>query len=63
MRLGPILAIHSLLLPLREPPEEIKYAEAFARDLRERLLAIHDGNFEESVCFTYDLAIKPAPHT
>lgn len=33
--------------------------EAFECDLRDRLLAIQpDGNFEESVSFTYDLAVK-----
>jgi 2-polyprenyl-3-methyl-5-hydroxy-6-metoxy-1,4-benzoquinol methylase len=32
--------------------------EAFERDLRDRLLPIQpDGNFEESVSFTYDLAV------
>jgi len=40
------------------------HAEAFERDLRKRLLAVQpDGNLKESVCFTYDLAVKPAPHT
>lgn len=34
--------------------------DAFERDLRDRLLSIQpDGNFEESVSFTYDLAVKP----
>ena len=36
------------------------HAEAFERDLRDRLLAVQpNGNFEESVTFTYDLAVKP----
>jgi hypothetical protein len=36
------------------------HVEAFERDLRDRLLAVQpDGNFEESVSFTYDLAVKP----
>ena len=35
--------------------------EAFERDLRDRLLAVQpNGNFEETVSFTHDLAIKPA---
>jgi ubiquinone/menaquinone biosynthesis C-methylase UbiE len=35
------------------------HVEAFECDLRDRLLAIQpDGNFEESVSFTYDLAVK-----
>ena len=39
------------------------HAEAFERDLRARLLAAQpDGNLQESVSFTYDLAVKPAPH-
>ena len=33
--------------------------EAFECDLRDRLLAVQpDGNFKESVSFTYDLAVK-----
>jgi ubiquinone/menaquinone biosynthesis C-methylase UbiE len=36
------------------------HVEAFERDLQDRLLSIQaDGNFEESVSFTYDLAVKP----
>ena len=36
------------------------HVEAFERDLRDRLLAVQpNGNFEESVSFTYDLAVKP----
>ncbi|HTV10480.1 MAG TPA: class I SAM-dependent methyltransferase [Acidimicrobiales bacterium] len=36
------------------------HVEAFEHDLRDRLLAIQpDGNFEERVSFTYDLAVKP----
>ena len=36
------------------------HVEAFERDLRDRLLAVQpDGHFEESVSFTYDLAVKP----
>jgi hypothetical protein len=36
------------------------HVEAFERDLRDRLLAVQpDGNFEEPVSFTYDLAVKP----
>jgi hypothetical protein len=35
------------------------HVEAFERDLRDRLLAVQpDGNFEEPVRFTYDLAVK-----
>jgi hypothetical protein len=37
-----------------------EHAEAFERDLHERLLAIHpDGGYEDVVSFTYDLAVKP----
>ncbi len=36
------------------------HVAAFERDLQDRLLAVQpDGNFEESVSFTYDLAAKP----
>jgi ubiquinone/menaquinone biosynthesis C-methylase UbiE len=36
------------------------HVEAFERDLRDRLLSIQpDGHFEESVSFSYDLALKP----
>ena len=36
------------------------HVEAFERDLRNQLLAVQpDGNFDESVSFTYDLAVKP----
>jgi SAM-dependent methyltransferase len=36
------------------------HVEAFERDLRDRLLAVQpNGNFEEPVSFTYDLAVKP----
>ena len=36
------------------------HLEAFERDLRDRLLAVQpNGNFEEPVSFTYDLAVKP----
>ena len=36
------------------------HVEAFERDLRDQLLAVQpDGNFDESVSFTYDLAVKP----
>lgn len=35
------------------------HLEAFERDLRDRLLAVQpDGDFQETVSFTYDLAIK-----
>jgi ubiquinone/menaquinone biosynthesis C-methylase UbiE len=36
------------------------HIEAFERDLRARLLAVQpDGDFEESVSFTFDLAVRP----